>query len=531
MKTIVYRITLLEPGLFTALEGDPNSGVSFPYIPGSVLRGALIHAYRATNAFDPAADATRQLFFNGKTRFLNAYPVVHDARSEPTPKTWQHVKRQDDAGCDAAIEKLDPEKQWDGYSAPFAAQADHAATLIQPERQLTIHIQRPREQGRPTRGNGAIFRYEALAPQQEFEATIECDKDADAGELEKLLKGEISLGGSRTGAYGRAQIKIPKNDDKEKTKAQTESTPKTNSEKLRVICMSDALLRDACGQYTSDPKVVRAAIAKRLGIDASVLGEPNAFMRTRYVGGFNRTWGLPLPQMLAIEMGSVFEFAAPPGAIDFTALETQGIGERRAEGFGRVARYQPVQALQTKKWEFVPEVSTQALDAESKQVAQEIVERLTRRRLDENVAASVYALKMDSQALKPISRAQLSRLRNLIQDELMFPESEKENVETGKKTPRERVKEYMANVMARSTSKKQFTRARVDGVRLADWIQEVMALDAKDKRLKEAFNLKGVPSLGQETPSLTPELEAEYALKFLDAALRRALKVKRDKEV
>jgi len=531
MKTIVYRITLLEAGLFTALEGDPNSGVSFPYIPGSVLRGALIHKYRATNAFDPATDATRQLFFNGKTRFLNGYPVVHDALGGPTPKTWHHVKRQDRDVTDAAIHALDLAKQWNGYAAPFEVKTDGGATLIQPERQLTIHIQRPRIPGRPKRNDGAIFRYEALAPQQEFEATIECDKDEDAGELEKLLKGEISLGGSRTGAYGRAQIEIQKNDDKEKTKAQTESTPKTNSEKLRVICMSDVLLRDACGQYTSDPKVVRATIAKRLGVDESALGETNAFMRTRYVGGFNRTWGLPLPQMLAIEMGSVFEFAMPPGEIDFTALETQGIGERRAEGFGRVARYQPVENLKTQKWEFEPPDSAVSPDEASKQVAREIVERLTRRRLDENVVEGVYALKMDSQALKPISRAQLSRLRNLIQDELMFPESEKANVETDKKTPRERVKSYMANVMARSTSKKQFTRARVGGVRLADWIQEVMALDAKETRLKEVFNLKGVPSLGQETPSLTPELEAEYALKFLDAALRRALKVKRDKEV
>lgn len=523
MKTLVYRITLLEAGLFTALEGDPNSGVSFPYIPGSVLRGALIHKYRATNAFDPAADATRQLFFNGTTRFLNAYPVVHDALGEPTPKTWHHVKRQDSDATDATIHALDPKKQWNGYAAPFARKADNTATMIQPERQLTIHIQRPRIPGRPQRNDGAIFRYETLAPQQVFQAEIQC-ADSDENTLKGLLGGEISLGGSRTGAYGRANILLLDQ------QAPSETPSHSTDGKLRVIFTSDVLLRDACGQYTSDPKVVRAAIAKRLRVDESALGETNAFMRTRYVGGFNRTWGLPLPQMLAIEMGSVFEFAMPPGEIDFAALETQGIGERRAEGFGRVARYQPVEKLKTQKWEFELPDSVGTPDVESKRVAQEIVERLTRRRLDENVVEGVYALKMDSQALKPISRAQLSRLRNLIQDALMFPEGEKANVETDKKTARARVKEYMANVMARSTSKKQFTRARVDGVRLADWIQEVMALDAKEARLKGAFNLEGVPSLGQETPRLTPELEQEYALKFLDAALRRALNVKRDKE-
>jgi len=527
MTTIVYRITLLEPGLFTALEGDPNSGVSFPYIPGSVLRGALIHKYRENHKgqnFDPAADATRQLFFNGTTRFLNAYPIANDALGEPTPKTWHHVKRQDSDATDATIHALDPKKQWNGYAAPFARKADNTATMIQPERQLTIHIQRPRIPGRPQRNDGAIFRYEALAPQQTFQAAIQCE-EADEKTLRDLLEGEISLGGSRTGAYGRANILLLDQ------QAPSETPSHSTDGKLRVIFLSDVLLRDACGQYTSDPKVVRAAIAKRLGVDESALGEPNAFMRTRYVGGFNRTWGLPLPQMLAIEMGSVFEFAMPPGEIDFAALETQGIGERRAEGFGRVARYQPVENLKTQKWEFEPSDSAGTPDAESKRVAQEIVERLTRRRLDENVVEGVYALKMDSQALKPISRAQLSRLRNLIHDELMGAGKRERILNYLNGVDDKDSKRHKDGVLERSTSKKQFTRARVDGVRLADWIQEVMALDAKDKRLKEAFNLEGVPSLGQETPRLTPELEQEYALKFLDAALRRALNVKRDKEV
>ena len=39
MNVINYQITLLEPTLVTALQGDPNSSVAFDYLPGSVLRG------------------------------------------------------------------------------------------------------------------------------------------------------------------------------------------------------------------------------------------------------------------------------------------------------------------------------------------------------------------------------------------------------------------------------------------------------------------------------------------------------------
>ena len=35
-------MTAEQPLLLTSLQGDPNSSVSFSYIPGSVVRGALI---------------------------------------------------------------------------------------------------------------------------------------------------------------------------------------------------------------------------------------------------------------------------------------------------------------------------------------------------------------------------------------------------------------------------------------------------------------------------------------------------------
>jgi len=65
MKIIPYRVTLLEPLLATRIAGDPNSGVSYPYVPGSLVRGAAVAAYmreKAIAALDAGAEDVRRLF-------------------------------------------------------------------------------------------------------------------------------------------------------------------------------------------------------------------------------------------------------------------------------------------------------------------------------------------------------------------------------------------------------------------------------------------------------------------------------------
>jgi CRISPR-associated protein Csx10 len=63
--------------------------------------------------------------------------------------------------------------------------------------------------------------------------------------------------------------------------------------------------------------------------------------RVRRVSAWQQLWGTPRTNEYAIESGSVFLFscASPPSEALLKALfqlEEQGIGKRRAEGFGRV---------------------------------------------------------------------------------------------------------------------------------------------------------------------------------------------------
>ena len=45
MKAITFLLHTKQPLLATSLQGDPNSDVSFSYIPGSMIRGVLIGRY------------------------------------------------------------------------------------------------------------------------------------------------------------------------------------------------------------------------------------------------------------------------------------------------------------------------------------------------------------------------------------------------------------------------------------------------------------------------------------------------------
>ena len=52
MPGFTYVLELLEPLLANSLAGDANSAQSLPYVPGSLIRGALINVYRQTHQLD-----------------------------------------------------------------------------------------------------------------------------------------------------------------------------------------------------------------------------------------------------------------------------------------------------------------------------------------------------------------------------------------------------------------------------------------------------------------------------------------------
>ena len=302
MKVISYQITLSEPVLLNSLEGGPNESSSFDYIPGSVLRGALIAKYMAVNKItqlDAADDTTRNLFFNGAVRYLNGYPLDRLAkRTLPVPFSWHRDKSEvakadekNPASIYDFVADSDDEIEPKAVSAPFYSMISDKVQLLAPKRWLSVHTARNRRFGRAVKKSsvtgdehsGAVYRYEALAAGQTFGAVILCDAAEDANLIKGMLEGEILLGGSRTAGYGKALISSV--EEKNQWREAGSQLEKTANGKLVVNLLSDVLVRDEIGQFSADHRDFTALLSKKLN---ATLTLQRAYLKNKIIGGFNR---------------------------------------------------------------------------------------------------------------------------------------------------------------------------------------------------------------------------------------------------
>lgn len=543
MKIITYHITLDEPVLVTALAGDPNTSTAFNYLPGSVLRGALIAAYMRQyqlTELDENDKQIRRLFLNGQTQYLNGYLLDREKqRSLPRPLSWQQDKKDqrretEDAPAslfDFAYEEQeeDLEKEWKAPKKPFFSFTKTSGKIrwAAPDTVLAVHTQRDPVKGRSTSGRGAVYQYEALAAGQTFAALIVCGHDADEETLTRLLAGECNLGGARGAGYGRVQFTITDTNGQREMPGKLET--KSNG-RLLVTCLSDLLLQDEQGQFQVDAELVKAALEKRLGCTLNWFAgeQPVTYMNGTYVGGFNRKWGLPLPQAKATSMGSVFVFELPDCPPDkLQVAEAQGIGLRRAEGFGRIAfNWQTQEEWSVEGWTELPrsEPVTLAADTSEGQLAQTMVNRLFRQQLDAQLAVKAN----DWAAQLPVKNSQLSRLRQIVQDELhRWPSTDSDLAVAAINKGRQRLLNYSKKLKERATTRKQFDRARIDNKPLLDWLEARLKEDdqpKKDDQIETILRPASLPAIGQTKGSWTAVMRYEYNLRLIDLTLAHCLK-------
>lgn len=482
MSVIRYRVTLHESAIFTALEGEPNSAVSYDFIPGSAIRGMVIGAY---GSIDLADDAVRRLFFSDAVRFLNAYVVdgETDQRSLPVPLSWVCLKDKKTPITDTAIERNKPElsgsedkpqtKAVKGF-AVIASQGQ--ASIPEVERVLNVHTQRARQAD-----DGLLYRYDALAAGQVFEGAILCDDRNDAlilfGRVNKL--GNVTLGGATSAGYGRCTFKLL---DGQPATEWAETQSGVGGDRRVLTLTSDAILRDEFGSY----RPTLAALEQALGVKVA-----QAFLDTTLVGGFNRKWGLPLPQTPALKRGSVIVLDAE-ASITAEVLE-RGIGERRNEGFGRavlgwqrMGQYERIEtnAMQTSA---LAVTEPSALSDASRRLWTQINKRLREQQLEDRGVSVAYEQHYTIKG--PVTRTQLARLRSQIADELR---KDKPSITISTA--------FLAEVEGKAAGM-QYERSQIADKSLAEWLKNPHFREFGDQKLR-----------------------ADVVLRLVDAVLERAQK-------
>jgi len=462
MTTITYEIHLDEPAIFAALAGDPNAAITLPYIPGSVIRGMIISRHirqQPTGYILDAGGPMKDLFFSPNTRYLNAYPAILGQRSLPIPSTWVRPKylNSDELGANSPIAMHDsafgPPRFGGGAQVKtksmtgFAVIDGNHALVFNPDTVVNVHTAR----ARPSMEKPQVFRYEALADGQTFKGAILCAGDDEAKAVFSLLSDDpvIVFGGSRTAGYGAATL----------TNVQLETTwievQHRISSSMILTLLSDALLKDGYGVYKPTPAMLQAHLEK-LGVHGAI--DPIS-VRTTWVGGFNRKWGLPLPQAIGIERGSVFRLTVPRDSeVALAELLSKGVGERREDGFGRVALGWQNDAVSTvAKYQIDSTAERPDLSDESRELWSFVRQRIRDRQLEERTKGILYDTNYTIYG--NISRTQLSRLRTVIANELR------------KESPNTSVINGFLNEIRGKAAGRQFDNARIGNRNLSQWLQ------------------------------------------------------------
>jgi CRISPR-associated protein Csx10 len=353
-----YCLTLRSPAVVTTLSGDPNLAATQAFVPGSAVRGAL--ASRLISAgIDGDSDEFRALVLSGSVRYLHAYPEAKGERSRPVPASWKGDKNEAYRGYDLAgfrgeiavpddaedFETLWPSVSLAAVSGPFVAASSSSGSwpLVAPRRNARAHQQRDRVKGRPWKdkheqSHGALFAYEYLEAEQRFRGVIQVMPEA-ADRIERikaLLAQPIFLGRARRAGYGgEAALTFEAPTAREFTAIQdaiSEDVPAGKS--FRVLLTSAYVGRHpATGQI--DPGALDAELGDRLHGAATVQRRLWDFER---IGGFNQKWRLEVPQAQAVAAGALLVLKANRSisVSELRHIEHEGLGERRAEGFGRM---------------------------------------------------------------------------------------------------------------------------------------------------------------------------------------------------
>lgn len=556
MKAVTFLLHTQQPILATSLQGDPNSDVSHSYIPGSMIRGMLISRYLRkfippTQADILDNDDVKQLFFYGNTRYLNAYfcdldktktlDSENQKRTLPIPLSLYKEK------CTEL-----PTNTWD-FTQPtirrrpdspqrlergFCLADDSDITVYQEKRRINIHNQRNRQRGRGNEGSGAVFRYDAIDAGQTFQGVVLCDSDQDAEIIKSLLQPEkkteninVWLGGSQSAGYGHVTVELLPDNNRWSEVYQYWINRSDRQNNLTVTLLSDTILRDEWGQNTTDPQEFVKVISKALDVEVKHI---DTYVSSTIVGGFNKKWGLPIPQVPALAAGSVFVFKSELlDAQKVENLENQGIGERRVDGFGRIVFnwlkeestfYASKYAGKSIDSTANNQAEEKSLSPESKKIAKRMAEKLLRQKLDDLLLKRLEA-SMPKDYSK-ISNSQLSRLMIVA----------KKALTEGKPDP---IEQLLSSENLTKTARDQFKSTKIDAMsfdkQVIKWLQDFKLEDDKPNNWirshwRETTNTdeNGWPqiTIAGQPKSLDNQLSLEYTLRLIIAVTKKMIKDK-----
>ena len=348
---VELTVTTLSP-LIISKRTIGNVVETLDYIPGNHLMRLIIRKLKHLNVDFGSAIAHNNLVVT------NATPEIGDTIGKPTPialfgkklggglsdlaKGSQTAKVYNRfLETEPSMQPIQLKGERGGYVSFSNGQIDYRKI----DTGLETHNTVKDELQRPTRDIGGVYSYETIPIGTTFKAELRLPQDLaeqlkkhDANWWHKLNGKSDRLGQSKKDDYGLVKIEA-----KSPQGVTTKLSPNNNL--LMVWVLSDILLRDERLRPTASVKTLQEELETKLDVKLTLRKDDNLLSlmaRQNRLESWQVRWGLPRPSLVGLAAGScfVFEITANtnPQQLEqkLADLETTGIGERVAEGFGQL---------------------------------------------------------------------------------------------------------------------------------------------------------------------------------------------------
>jgi CRISPR-associated protein Csx10 len=338
-------VTTLSP-LIISKRTIGNVVETLDYIPGTHLMRLIIRKLKHLNFDFGSAIAHNQLVVT------NATPEIGGTIGKPTPMTLFGEK------LNGGLSKLkeggrvynrfletEPSMQLKGERGGYVSFSNDQIDYEKVETGIETHNTVKDELQRPTTDIGGIYSYGTIPIGKRFKAELRLPQDLaeqlkkqDVNWWQKLSSDNDRLGQSKKDDYGSVKIEA---------KSPQNVAPKTlaNNNLLTVWVLSDILMRDERLRPTSSVKALEKELERKLDVTLEFRKNNDLLSlmaRSNRLESWQVRWGLPRPSLVGLAAGSCFVLEItgntnPPQLEQKLAgLETTGIGERIAEGFGQI---------------------------------------------------------------------------------------------------------------------------------------------------------------------------------------------------
>ena len=322
-----YAIRLDDP-LMIPQQGD----MGLAYIPGTSVLGF----FAGKLAKGLSAEEFEDLFLKDRVRFSPLYPVSGGQRSLPAFGLIAKIKGAVAGARDGqmvnlkAVGKLEDGEQPKPLKSGFVDAEQFYPVDVETE--IVYH----HSTGKATGDEATLYTQECLSAGQVFAGFV-TGPDAALDKLLSVLEGGVlTFGRSKTAQYSRCSLveysgDLPTGDSLSELGVAV------------AVLDSDVLLDNGFGGYTNDSSVLLDKIADELGVSVENADEKFCSVKYRTISGYNAKWNQKKPHVRAFAAGSFFVFDGVQNA-----PKEFYVGERQAEGFGRVVML-PVAAVNPQK--------------------------------------------------------------------------------------------------------------------------------------------------------------------------------------